>query len=180
MESRQWDHPVNGALQGGVGQGEDSVRWLRGRAPTHRGISMTRVLFLLFCSEDGGSRFQALPALLLSTSIYNERARKSGRAPGYSDSSVKWGLGQPLLTFTMWDHLEQGPAQREGELWPTCVLTQTLLLTCHVILSKFPISLSSSSLTCKTGIAVSPSWCGCEKSTHCWTCGQGAADRDYS
>lgn len=33
----------------------------------------------------------------------------------------------------MWDHLEQGPAQREGELWPTCVLTQTLLLTCHVI-----------------------------------------------
>lgn len=110
----------------------------------------------------GAEGFQALPALLLSTSIYNERARKSGRAPGYSDSSVKWGLGQPLLTCTMWDHLEQGPAQREGELWPTCVLTQTLLLTCHVILSKFPISLRSSSLTCKTGIAVSPSWCGCE------------------
>lgn len=49
------------------GSGEDSVRWLRGRAPTHRGISMMSVLFLLFCSEDGGRR---LPGSASSSPFY--------------------------------------------------------------------------------------------------------------
>lgn len=98
-----------------MGGGEGSGHWLRGHALTH-GVSLRRwgSSFLSSAVRLETAGFPALPALLISTSIYAGRARKYGRAHEYDDLSVKWRLGQYPFTFTLWDHLEQCPAHGKG------------------------------------------------------------------
>lgn len=94
-----------------MGGGEGSCYWLRGHTVTH-GVSLRRLGSSFFSSAVrlGATGFQALPALLIYTSIYAGRIRMYSGAPECKDLCVKWELGQYPLTFTMWDNLEHCPA----------------------------------------------------------------------
>lgn len=88
------DHPGTWSFAGRNESRGGPGPWLRGRGVTH-GVPLGRWGSSFFSAVRlGTADLQALPALLMPTSIYTRRAGKSQQSPGHNDSSVKWGLGQ--------------------------------------------------------------------------------------